>query len=247
MLLAEGIRQGYGTMTVLDAVDVELREGVTALLGPNGAGKTTLLETLATVRPHRGGRLNIAGIEVNSERTARSARRHIGYLPQRPPFDPGMRLQDFVLYSAWIRGVPPGEWTSAARDTLEYVGLTDMARRRLRTLSGGMRQRAAIAWALVGRPSLVLLDEPTVGLDPEQRFRFRRLVAGLAPAAVLLSTHLTDDVDAICARVLVIDQGTITFRGTCEALKARGEPSAVGHTSTERGYMSVLQSAGGAQ
>jgi ABC-2 type transport system ATP-binding protein len=240
MLVAECITQGYGQRTVLQSLDLELRPGVTALLGPNGAGKTTLLQTLATVRPPRSGRLAIAGADISSEKAARSARRHIGYLPQRVGFDPGMRVRDFVVYGAWIRGVPSRDWGGESARALHYTGLENEARRKLGKLSGGMRQRAAIAWAIVGKPDLVLLDEPTVGLDPQQRFRFRELVLGLKGASVLLSTHLTDDVDAICDRVIVINRGTIIFQGATAQLKELDDPGMLGNTPIERAYMKLL-------
>lgn len=240
MLIAEKITQGYGHRTVLHALDVEVPPGVTALLGPNGAGKTTLLETLATVRPPRSGRLTIAGHEVTSETTARAARRQIGYLPQRFGFDPGMRVRDFVAYGAWVRDVPSQEWAGAVSDALSYVGLTDAQRQKMGRLSGGMRQRAAIAWAIVGQPKLVLLDEPTVGLDPQQRLSFREMIAGLTGTAVMLSTHLTDDVDAICDRVIVLDQGSAIFAGSITELRALDDASVPGHAPIERAYMTLL-------
>lgn len=240
MLVARQITQGYGRHTVLHPLDVDLQAGVTALLGPNGAGKTTLLETLATVRPPSSGRLIVAGQEVSSEATARTARRQIGYLPQRFGFDPGVRVSDFVTYGAWVRDLPSKEWPYAVGEALAYVGLTDDARKKMGKLSGGMRQRAAIAWALVGRPKLVLLDEPTVGLDPQQRLKFRELVSGLTETAVILSTHLTDDVDAICDRVIVMDKGATVFTGSIAELRARDDASLPGHAPIERAYMALL-------
>ena len=128
---------------VLDRIDGRL---VTIVAGA-GYGKTTLLRTLATVQPPRGGRLAINGREVTSDAEARAARRQIGFLPQRFGFEPGMRGRDFVRYGAWLRGLPPGNWTDASRTALDHVGLLDEATMKMGSLSGGMRQRAAIAWA----------------------------------------------------------------------------------------------------
>ncbi|WP_328474913.1 ATP-binding cassette domain-containing protein [Actinoplanes sp. NBC_00393] len=221
-------------------LDIELNGGVTALLGPNGSGKTTLLRTLATVQPPRGGRLLIEGQEVRSESIARALRRRISYLPQRFGFEPGMRVRDFVRYGAWLRDLPPGDWADATAAALQHVGLTDESGVRMGRLSGGMRQRAAIAWAIVGRPGLVLLDEPTVGLDTQQRLRFRDTVANMPASTVLLSTHLIDDVDAICERVVVMHTGGIRFTGTTDELRALDDASMPGHTPLERAYMSLL-------
>jgi len=213
---------------------------VTALLGPNGAGKTTLLRTLATVQPHRTGELVIGGQLVASEAQARRARRQVGYLPQRFGFDPRMRVSDFVCYGGWLRGLPQREWRGATTAALTHVGLADRAGQTMGSLSGGMRQRAAIAWAIVGQPKLVLLDEPTVGLDPQQRLRFREIVTSLTGATVLLSTHLIDDVDAVCDRVIVMNAGRVLFEGPTDELKALEQASMPGHTPLERAYMSLL-------
>ena len=179
LLLAEHISQGYGSRTILDDISIELTAGTTALLGPNGAGKTTLLRTLATVQPLRGGHLVISGHDVNSEKDARAARRSLGYLPQNFGYDPAMSVFDFVLYGAWARGVTRKNRVEDTREALDYVGLADRAQDKMKRLSGGMRQRAGIAWSIVGRPAIALLDEPTVGLDPEQRIYFRELLRGL--------------------------------------------------------------------
>lgn len=177
---------------------------------------------------------------MSSEAEARAARRQIGFLPQRFGFEPAMRVRDFVRYGAWLRGLPSREWAHASAEALAHVGLDGEAGQKMKSLSGGMRQRAGIAWAVVGRPRIVLLDEPTVGLDPQQRLRFRAIIAGLPDTTVLLSTHLIDDVDAVCDRVVVMNQGEIRFAGATSELKALDESSLPGHTPLERAYMSLL-------
>ncbi|WFE95309.1 ATP-binding cassette domain-containing protein [Micromonospora sp. WMMD987] len=244
LISAKQLGQGYGSRIVFRALDLELQPGVTALLGPNGAGKTTLLQTLATVLPPRQGQLTIDGRVVVSEADARLARRRIGFLPQQFGYEPGMRVRDFVQYGAWIRGLPTREWAEASTIALEYVGLADEAASKMGRLSGGMRQRAAIAWAIVGKPDFVVLDEPTVGLDPQQRLRFRDIIVGLDDTTVLLSTHLIDDVDAICDRVVIMHEGRICFEGLTEDLKALDDPSIPGYTPLERAYMSLLPQEG---
>ena len=242
-LSVSGLAQGYGSRVVLSELSLGFTPGVTALLGPNGAGKTTLLRTLATVLPPRAGTLTVAGTDVRGERGARAARRHIGYLPQSFGFDASMRVRDFVTYAAWLRGVPRPERRGAVEEALAYVGLVAEAAHRLGRLSGGMRQRAGIAWAVVGSPGVVILDEPTVGLDPQQRMHFRQVLAGLEHTTVLLSTHLTDDVDAVCQRAVVMDEGVISFEGTTAELRAVDDGTTPGHTPLERAYTRLLSSA----
>jgi ABC-2 type transport system ATP-binding protein len=234
------VSQGYGRTQIIDGLDLEMTPGVVGLLGPNGAGKTTLLRTMATVLPPTGGIVCLDGVPIETERAARAARTKIGYLPQDFGFDPGMRVADFVRYAAWMRGVPPRDWDPAAELALAQVDLGDHRRTRMKRLSGGMRQRAGIAWAIVGQPSLILLDEPTVGLDPRQRLQFRNVVAGLRGSVVVLSTHLIDDIDAICEQVIVLHSGRPRFVGTTKELAALSRDDLPGNTDLERGYMNVL-------
>jgi ABC-2 type transport system ATP-binding protein len=198
---------------------------------------------MATIMPPKAGTVALDGVVVDGEPAARAARRKIGYLPQRFGSDPGMRVADFVRYAAWMRGVPPRDWDVAAALALAEVGLTEHRRTAMKKLSGGMRQRAGIAWAIVGRPSLVLLDEPTVGLDPRQRLQFRKIISGLRGSVVVLSTHLIDDIDAICDRVVVLQSGTTRFAGTTRELAALSRDDLPGHSALERAYMTLLPEA----
>jgi len=239
----DSLTQKYGKRTVISGLDLTLGPGVFGILGPNGAGKTTLLRTLATIVPPYSGVLEVAGYRVDSERTARLARRQIGFLPQNFGFYPSFTLYDFVRYVAWLREVPADEAHGGTLHAIEQVGLSDRLKSKMRSLSGGMVQRAGIAAALVGAPRLVLLDEPTVGLDPGQRMHFREIIRSLTDTTVVLSTHLVEDVSAVCHQVMVMSDGAFVFRGTPDELQTRTSPASPGDTALEQGYMSVLAQA----
>jgi ABC-2 type transport system ATP-binding protein len=224
----EGVAKSYGGVEALHSTDLTLEVGVIGLLGPNGAGKTTLLRLLATAMPPTAGRITVAGHEVTgslSERTA--ARRRLGYLPQEVEFPRRMTCFDFLDYIAVLK-----EWKQrSARHAevlrvLRLVDLEDSRSKRVTALSGGQRRRLALAQALIGDSELVILDEPTTGLDPEQRASLRKLLsANAGTRTVLLSTHQTEDVSALCDRVIILDAGRIHFDGTVAALvsTARGQ------------------------
>jgi ABC-2 type transport system ATP-binding protein len=239
-----GLGQGYGRRQVISDLDLDIRLGVLGLVGPNGAGKTTLLQTLATILPPRRGTLRIGAEMVDSARTARRVRRQIGYLPQHFGYYPAFSVYDFVRYCAWLRGVPKGEAHAATVDAIKFVGLSERSGERLKTLSGGMIRRCGIASAIVGGPRLILLDEPTVGLDPAQRLEFRGLIRRLRQEgkAVVLSTHLVEDVAAVCDQVAVMAGGRVVWQGAPEELSAQAVPGVEGDTELERGYMSLLGS-----
>ncbi|MDT0344964.1 ABC transporter ATP-binding protein [Streptomyces litchfieldiae] len=222
---ASGLSLGYRGGLALDDVSLRLDRGVTGLLGPNGAGKTTLLRILATAMPPDRGALTILGQDPSTVHGRVQARRLLGYLPQQPGFHPGFTAFEFVDYVAILKELTDRRARHAeVRRVLDAVGLAEQRGKRIRALSGGMRQRVALAAALVGDPGFLVLDEPTVGLDPEQRMRFRELIAEAGEnRTVLLSTHQTEDVAMLCHRVVVLDRGRVRFDGTPAELVARAE------------------------
>ncbi|MEW2292250.1 ABC transporter ATP-binding protein [Streptomyces sp. NPDC006743] len=220
---ASGLTLRYGGTAVLDDVSLRLEEGITGLLGPNGAGKTTLLRVLATAATADRGAFTVLGHDPGTTDGRLAVRRLLGYLPQDPGFHPDFTAFAFVDYVAILKEITDrGARHQEVRRVLEEAGLGDVRGRRIKKLSGGMRQRVALAAALVGGPRFLVLDEPTVGLDPEQRMRFRDLVTRTAEGrTVLLSTHQTEDVGMLCNRVIVLAGGRIRFEGTPAELTAR--------------------------
>jgi ABC-2 type transport system ATP-binding protein len=235
----------FGRTQAVAGVTLETGPGVFGLLGPNGAGKTTLLRMLATVIAPSSGRLQLLGRDPSAFGPRREIRRRLGYLPQNLGFYPGFTVVEFVEYFALLKELPPAWVPRAVAAAVEQVGLGDKARAKLRTLSGGMLRRVGIAQAIVNDPELLLLDEPTAGLDPEQRVAFRALLRDLAQrATVIVSTHLVEDVGAACSQVALMDQGELVFLGTPVELTARAEgTAAAGDAPLERGYSAVLAGA----
>jgi ABC-type multidrug transport system ATPase subunit len=239
-----GLTRRFGRVTAVAGVDLQAGTGVFGLLGPNGAGKTSLLRMMATAVPPSAGQLRLLGRDPASYRPRREIRRRLGYLPQNPGYHPGFTVSEFVEYFALLKEMPPTGIRAAVAAAIERVQLGASARARLRTLSGGMLRRACIAQAIVNEPELLLLDEPTAGLDPEQRVAFRALLRDLGQrATVVVSTHLVEDVGAACAQVALMDQGRIVFQGTPAELAARGKDDGVGDAPLERGYSAVLAAA----
>ncbi len=247
---ARELRVKAGRRMAVDGLDLSLGTGVHGLLGPNGAGKTTLMRALATVLRPAGGSLSLLGEEVGGRIDLRRVRRVIGYLPQDFGFYPRFTVREFVEYMAWLKEMPAKDVPGAVQRAIERVRLADRADDRMKTLSGGMLRRAGIAQAIVNDPELLLLDEPTVGLDPEQRMDFRALLREIGEdTCVLVSTHLVEDVVAACTDVVLIDAGRLVFQGVPDDLVAAGA-NGVGDSAAERGYSEILRAhrvrAGGA-
>ncbi|WP_055105259.1 ABC transporter ATP-binding protein [Paenibacillus ihumii] len=206
----------------LDDVNLTLREGMVGLLGPNGAGKTSLMRILATlIRPSSGDAL-IHGISLKQ---AEDIRAMIGYLPQQFQVYPQLTGAEFLDYVAVMKGMSdPRKRRAETARLLEEVNLAEKAHKRIRTYSGGMRRRLGIAQALLGSPQVLIVDEPTAGLDPEERVRFRNLLTRFSLGRiVLLSTHIVADIESNCRQIAVLDQGGVRFSGDLAELQASGQ------------------------
>lgn len=217
-----GVTKRYSGSLALDTIDLALGTGITGLLGPNGAGKTTFLRILATVLRPSSGSCRVFGLDAEDPSERTEIRKVLGYLPQESGYPRGFTAFRYVDYLAALK-----EWSerssrhAEARRVLGLVGMADLAGKRMRSLSGGQRRRIALAQALIGSPGLLVLDEPTTGLDPEQRASLRGVLSEAGHrSTVVLATHQTEDVAALCERVVVLDAGRIRYDGSVTALVA---------------------------
>lgn len=219
---AQGLTKSFGGTTALAGCTLDVGPGVTGLLGPNGAGKTTFLRLVATVLAPDAGGLRVLGHDPGDADGRLAIRRRLGYVPQEPGFYGNFTVFEFVDYIAILKEMTDRRARHEdVRRVLRLVDLEPVARRKIRKLSGGMRRRLVLAQALLGNPSLLVLDEPTAGLDPEQRLRFREVVSQIAAEhTVLLSTHQTEDVAALCDRVVVLHGGRLLYDGDVAGLAA---------------------------
>ena len=226
MVEVVGIQKSFLRTRALNGVTFDASAGITGLLGPNGAGKTTLLRMMATVLSPDAGDLRLLGWDPRKADERLAIRRRLGYMPQEPGFHRHFTAFEFVDYVAILKEmVERTARHDEVRRVLSLVGLESHASKKIKNLSGGMRRRLALAQALLGDPDLLVLDEPTAGLDPEQRLRFREIVSERsADRTVILSTHQTEDVAAMCPRVVVMLDGKALFDGTPRELAevARG-------------------------
>lgn len=210
----EGVSFSYGRRQVLRDLSWSISPGVTGLIGPNGAGKSTLVRCLTGLaRPSTGT------IDITDDTEIEPGQRQIGYVPQDAKAPARMRVTAVVEYCAWLNGVPSASTQRQAQWAVELLGLGELADRRFGALSGGERRRVMIAAGLAHQPKVLILDEPTAGLDPSQRLSIRRAVASLQNVhSVVLATHLVEDVEHLCAQVGILHGGRITYAGTTRGL-----------------------------
>ena len=209
-LKIDRVSKQYKNKIAVDRFSAALHTGVTGLLGANGAGKTTLMRMICGVITPTGGEITYNGIPVSEERY----RSVLGYLPQEFGCYPEFSGRDFLLYFAALKGIPKNEAIIRSEELLETVGLAEVSRKKVRTYSGGMKQRLGIAQALLNRPQVLILDEPTAGLDPMERVRFRELIRETGKSSiVLLSTHIVSDVEHIADHILMMKDGQLLWQG----------------------------------
>lgn len=220
MISVDHLCKSYGSTQAVRDVSFEIGRGeVVGFLGPNGAGKTTTMRILAGSLGATSGKASIGGLDVFED--ARAVKRKLGYLPEVPPVYGTMTVRDYLRFAATIKGVD--EPREAAEKVLSRVGLTKVAHRLIEHLSKGYQQRVGVAQALVHDPEVLILDEPTVGLDPAQRVEIRNLIRELVSGdrTIVLSTHILPDVEEVCERVIIIDRGNVVAQDRIEALAAK--------------------------
>jgi ABC-2 type transport system ATP-binding protein len=215
-----------GNVQALRGVDLQIGTGMFGLLGPNGAGKTSLMRILAGLIRPSGGRVQVFGHDMSSRQAKHLVKATLGYLPQELGLYPDLSGRELLDYVAILKGIANrGVRQQQVNELLETVGLSDTADRRIKTYSGGMKRRLGIAQSLLGTPRLIIVDEPTVGLDPEERVKLRNLLADTAArCTVILSTHIVEDISQSCNDLAVINKGKVLFRGSPRELisQARG-------------------------
>lgn len=216
-LSVDRLTKQYGRKIAVDCVSTVLKPGVYGLLGENGAGKTTFMRMLCAILESTSGEVFMDGREIVS--MGAEYRDILGYLPQEFGYYPNYTAKAFLLYMAALKGIPGEVAKKRVQELLEVVGLSDAAGKKMKTFSGGMKQRVGIAQALLNYPKLLILDEPTAGLDPKERVRFRNLISDYAgERIVLLSTHIVSDIEAIADEVLLMKRGKVLTQGTVSEL-----------------------------
>ncbi len=223
MITIRSLTKTYrGNLTALDGIDLDIGTGMVGLLGANGAGKTTLLRILAGILPASAGTILVGGHDLRTPEGKRAVKRDLGYLPQDLGIYPDLTARGCLDYIAILKGMDgKRERRAAIESVLSLVSLDSVADRRLKTFSGGMKRRVGIAQALLNRPGLLIVDEPTAGLDPEERVRFRTLLSSLAAdRTVLLSTHIVEDVASTSQDLAVLARGRVLYSGSVTGLAA---------------------------
>ena len=229
-LKVDRLTKQYKNKIAVDRISFQFKEGVYGLLGANGAGKTTFMRMLCGILTPTGGEVSFDGISVETE----EYRSCLGYLPQDFGYYPNFTGWDFLMYMASLKGLGKKQAMHRVKELLELVSLTDVARKKIKTYSGGMKQRLGIAQALLNNPKILILDEPTAGLDPKERVRFRNLIEELGKdSIVILSTHIVSDVEHIADVILMMQNGQLIFQGTREEITEDLEEFYLEHFESE--------------
>lgn len=230
MLKIERLSKSFGKKEILKGISYEFNNGVYGLLGPNGAGKTTLLRCILNLYHTEKGMviLDEAGGDT-------SLQGRMGYLPQKSGVFPGLTVEEQLMYFANVKNIPKEQWEEEITRVLELVHLSEVRKVKGRKLSGGMARRVGIAQALLNHPVLVIFDEPTTGLDPEERIRFKHIVRELhKESIVILSTHIVEDIEAVCDEIIILNQGNILASGSQEIISKLAEDKVYELTETQR-------------
>jgi gliding motility-associated transport system ATP-binding protein len=219
LIKVDNLTKRYAAKTAIEGMSFEVQKGeILGFLGPNGAGKTTTMRIITGFMPASGGTVRVDGFDVFD--TPLDVRRRIGYLPENPPLYPEMNVAGYLRFVAKIKGVPKDRLDSEVKRVMDRVSITDVQERIIAKLSKGYKQRVGIAQALLGDPPVLILDEPTIGLDPKQIHEVRELIKGLAGNhTVVLSTHILPEVEQTCHRVIIIDRGRIVAVDTPQNLR----------------------------
>lgn len=215
-LVIDRLTKQYQNKIAVDRISLTLKKGVYGLLGANGAGKTTLMRMLCGILKPTGGTITLDGVDVSEEKY----RAVLGYLPQDFGYYPDFTGMDFLLYMAALKGLTKDRAKRKAKELLMLVALEDVAKKKIKTYSGGMKQRLGIAQALLNDPEILILDEPTAGIDPKERVRFRNLIGELGKdSIVLLSTHIVSDIERVADEILMMKGGQLIFQGPWDDAK----------------------------
>ena len=223
MIEVSHLTKQYGNHLAVDDVSFTVADGqICGLLGPNGAGKSTIMNILTGYLSATSGQVTVAGYPLPEE--ADAAKACVGYLPEQPPLYPEMTVQEYLTFAAELKGVKKAERTEQVCRAARRTGLEAVLPRLIRSLSKGYKQRVGIAQALLGSPRLIILDEPTVGLDPAQVIEIRKLIRELGRAhTVILSSHILSEVQAVCQQILILSKGHLAAAGSLEELTADGK------------------------
>ena len=238
LILARGLRKSFGDFEAVRGVDLSVRAGeVLGFLGPNGAGKSTTMRMIAGCLTPSAGTVTLCGMPMHSNPLG--AKRSFGYLPEGAPAYPDMRVEDFLAFTGRVRGIAGADLRQRVDTAIDRLHLGPYRRQTIDTLSKGYKRRTGLAQAILHSPRILILDEPTDGLDPNQKHEVRQLIRDLGrECAIVLSTHILEEVEAVCTRTVIISEGRTVFDGTPAELDARA-PASVRHSRLDHVFRSI--------